>query len=199
MREVSSNNLEVNAGITRDSQLGNTKSGVFSPLAPDFGIDVVWLTPEMLIEMVRQQLEHIDGQIFEMHRDTQAKRAMAEQIQSAALDLNQAVADKAGLTPSAEKIQFYRELAAQQESPKAKDILNGIANALEAGKPLYVADCSKQVSKLEELAKDLTNGTEITMIRMQQLINMRSRAITWASNTQKSMDDAIDQSVRNIG
>ena len=179
--------------------LGQRTEEILASLAPDIGLDTLWLTPETLVEMVRQQLEHIDGQIFEMHRDTQAKRAIAEQIQDAASHLNLAVAEKTGLLPTAENIQTYRELAEQQESPEAKAILNRIADALESGKPVYLADCSKQVSKLEELAKDLTNGTEITMIRMQQLIEMRSRTIMWASNTQKSMDDAMDQTVRNIG
>lgn len=73
-----------------------------------------------------------------------------------------------------------------------------LAKKIENGEPVTKEQLTELAKKCETFATSLTSSAEMTMIKMQQLMQDRSRLLTFVSNALKAMDEPADTAVRNM-
>ncbi len=77
--------------------------------------------------------------------------------------------------------------------------LQGIANDIKAGKNVSKETLEDVTSSIEAAASELTSSADMTMLKMQTVMQDRTRILTWITNAIKSMSEPLDQMARNIG
>ncbi len=163
------------------------------------------LTPEQAMAVLRNRLASLDRQIGDIMRSLEGSSKRIDEI-SAKLDALEDV----------RKTMVNRDDPNAQINP-AEDV-NGVqppttieAHLKAVGVTLFElglegAETTFSVSALDDLRKQLerevssiNSDTELTMIQYQTLVQQRSEAISLCTNTVKSLQDALEGVVRNIG
>jgi hypothetical protein len=99
-------------------------------------------------------------------------------------------------------IDKYEELAKTATAMGKGDLaakLQGIADDIKAGKNVSKETLEDASSAIEAAANELTSSADMTMLKMQTLMQDRSRILTWVTNAIKAMTEPQDQMARNIG
>lgn len=89
-------------------------------------------------------------------------------------------------------------LGDQLGNPELVKEAKNMKAALESGAAISAAAMESMGATLEAAASKLNSSAEMTMIRMQQTMQDRSRILMFVSNALKAMDEPMDQAVRNI-
>ncbi len=181
-----------------------------------------YLTPDALIAFVQDNLSRTDGEIQGLMSQVSGNRAKLEQLQTIAADMrNMKGASRDDQSALFKKLRdeaadlgvdIHKEFGKwvaepnQGAGPDAKAIadalsthLNGWNKHLSDGKARAEGHLESEAQAIDAIANKMSGGAEITMIKLQSLVQERTRIIQFASNTMSACNRAIDAPVNNIG
>lgn len=186
------------------------------------------LSPEAMIAFVEMNLSQTDSQIQTLmsqttdskdeiaalqqlssdiramkgeNRDNQKPYILQIQKDAAALglDVKQTSSDPCTWTVTAGNNAVAD---AQQVMTPLQHVLNGWDDHSKSrggdGKAISDNGLEAQASALDTISNNLSSGNEIAMIKLQSLVQERTRVIQFASNVMNTMNDAMKTEVNNI-
>jgi hypothetical protein len=175
-------------------------------------------TPEEILAYVEMRLNDLDGQIQDYWKDAQGKKAHATELrifQEAVRSLQQGPTgfDSTGIQDNVtreevnaeaqNKIAAALEQLRHSENPELVGRLTALKNYLDGangGTPGKIPADALQHSL--DYAKDqlaeLNGDNELTMMRLNQLMQLRSQIISAASNQLASTNEAVKNIINNM-
>ncbi|MBW2460596.1 MAG: hypothetical protein JRH11_03035 [Deltaproteobacteria bacterium] len=182
--------------------------------------DFTGLTPDMIILMVRRQLNTMDDQIKGSINEIETHRAEAENIgeqilafqelerwindhgdmvDGGEIDLTQI--DDDGGTELRSRLGISDDAGEDAATAAFRDALNAAPYSLgiEPGATRIEMSVIKQnIDELKETQRTMNSGTEMTMMRLQSAMQQRTQILQLGSNMLSAQDQANDTIIGNL-
>jgi hypothetical protein len=172
-------------------------------------------SPEMILQYVQTRLADIDGQMADIMGDANDKKAKSEELrkfQDAVRSLSGVGSKGPGFdasdandaeraTANADAITRLEKAKAElKDNPELVAKLQALENGLRHDDRFYLS--AESIQNELDWAKDqltsLNSMNELTMMRLNQLVQTRSQIISAASNAQASINEGMKNVIGNM-
>ncbi|HEX9295855.1 MAG TPA: hypothetical protein VF881_08465 [Polyangiaceae bacterium] len=171
---------------------------------PGDGVDTSGpLSMDMLLEYVAMRLESLDGQIEDFIGEANEKKAQSDELRR----FQQGVRSVSGYDSSgfANKESLNEEGVSRVDAerlqvadPELKAKLDDLAQQIHDTNRVKAEDVQPLLDYAKDRLASLNSDNEITMMRLNSIVQLRSQVIGSASNVQASINEGMKTVIGNM-
>jgi hypothetical protein len=164
----------------------------------------VFLTAEELFAYAEHQLQKADGDIHAMMADVSVRRDKASALGKLAAAVR-ALKEAPTATEQSDALKKLVDQAKLDGLPQeAIDAVTTLQASAEhkikssGDSPLEKNTVEDQLKMVDEKAQEMTSSVDLSMIKLQSLIQQRNQALTFVSNAMAAMNEPAKNAISNM-